>query len=139
MMIKVIFDTNFLLIPATRGVDIFSELERIMDVPYEICILRGTLDELGKIADEQKGKHKNAAQMALNLIRAKKPVVLEDKQKDLKRTLNSNDLIVDDIILEIADNETVVATQDKELKKRLSEKGINFIYLKNRKLIKNVL
>ena len=69
----------------------------------------------------------------------KKLVILETKQKDLKRRLNSNELVVDDILLGIANENMIIATQDKEFKKKMSNKGINYIYLKNRKLVKNVL
>ena len=138
-MIKVVLDTNFLLLPHTMGVDIFEEIKRIMDIPYEICIIKETIDELEKIIKEQKSKHKEAARLALKLIEVKKPVILETKQKDLKRKLISNEIVVDDVIINITDSNFIVATQDKEFKKRLSDKGINYICLKNRKLIKNVL
>jgi len=121
------------------NVDIFAEIQRIMDVPYEICIIQETIDELEKIIKEQKGKHKEAARLALKLIEVKKLVILETKQKDLKRRLISKEIVVDDVIINIVDNNFIVATQDKELKKKLLNKGINCICLKSRKLIKNVL
>ncbi len=138
-MKKVVLDTNFLMIPAIKKVDIFAEIKRIMDEPYKIYIVKESLDELNKIIEEQKGRHREAAKIALALIKAKKPVVLETKQKDLKRKLISNEIVVDDIILEIADEDFIVATQDKAFKKKLADKEINYIYLKNKKLVKNVL
>ena len=138
-MKKIVLDTNFLLIPATKRVDIFSEVKRIMDEPFKIYVFKESLDELRKIIKEQKGKHREAAKIALALIKAKKPIILKNKQKDLKRKLISNEIVVDDIILEIADKDFIVATQDKAFKKRLDDKKINYIYLKNKKLVKNVL
>ena len=138
-MKQVVLDTNFLLIPYTLKVDIFSEIKEIMDLPYEICLLDESLNELNKIIETQSGRHKQAAKFALKLIDLKKLVILETKQKDLKRRLNSNELVVDDILLGIANENMIIATQDKEFKKKMSNKGINYNYLKNRKLVKNVL
>ena len=42
---KIILDTNFLMIPSMFKVDIFSEIERICDFKYELCIVDKTLDE----------------------------------------------------------------------------------------------
>lgn len=122
---KILLDTNFLLIPAQFNVDIFSEIERIADFPYRICILKQTIDELKKIIKEQKGKHRNAAKLALQLI----------KQKDLNTIKNSSKDSVDDIILDIVNPEYIVATQDKELKDRLKRKKIRIITLRAKKYL----
>lgn len=45
---KVILDTNFLLIPGQFKVNVFAEIERVMDVPYHLCIIDKTVDELKK-------------------------------------------------------------------------------------------
>ena len=45
-MKKIIFDTNFALVPAQLKVDIFSEIVRIMDEKYEICVLKETISEM---------------------------------------------------------------------------------------------
>lgn len=140
-MKKIVLDTNFLLLPYTKKIDIFSEIQEIMQEPYQIIVLQPVIDELNKIVNdkEQKGKHKDAAKIGLKLIELKKPIILEIKQKDLKSKLISKEFVVDDVILEIADSDFIVATQDKNFKKKLSDKGINYIYLKNQKLRKNVL
>ena len=139
-MKKIILDTNFLLLPFTRKIDVFSEIERIMYDPYKIIVLKKTVDELKKIQKEQKGKHKHNAKAALDLIKAKKPIILEVKQKDLNRTVNSKDVIADDIIMEISDKNTIVATNDKNLQKNLKNKNIKLLILKKKTLeIKDVL
>jgi uncharacterized protein len=121
---KILLDTNFLLIPAQFKVDIFSEIDRIVDEPYKLYILEKTIDELNKIIKEQKSRHKEAANIALKLI----------KQKGLNTIKNSTNYSVDDIIVDIADD-YVVATQDKELKKRLKEKNIKIITLRAKKYL----
>lgn len=156
-MKEIILDTNFLLLPFTLKIDIFGEIERIMYEPYKIIILKETVKELEKIQKEQKGKHKLNAKAALQLIKAKNLSILDSspqikknrksldesflrKQKDLNRNVNSNDVIADDIILKIVDTNTIVATQDKILQKKLKNKNIRLILLKNKTLeIKDVL
>lgn len=109
-MKKIILDTNFLLIPAQFHVDIFSEIERICDFSYSLNVLDKTLDELNNIIEKQRGKHKQAALLALKLLKAKKVKVIKTKK----------DKYVDDILVDLAkEKETLIATQDTELKKRL--------------------
>ena len=74
--------------------------------------------------------------MALQLLE-KKGV---GKQKSLYMTGNSKKPIVDDIILALADKNHIVATQDRELRKKLTEKCIRTIYARKKSLeIKDVL
>ena len=134
-MLKIIFDTNFLLIPASLKVDIFSEINRIIDEPYELFIVDKTIDELNDIIKNQKGKHREHAKIALQIIKQKNIKVIDVKQKSLYMTANFDEHIVDDILLQIADKNTIIATQDKELKKKLSEKGVKTIILRNKKYL----
>ena len=46
MPIKIYLDTNFLLIPAQFKVDIFEEIERLMDKPYDLYVFDKSLKEL---------------------------------------------------------------------------------------------
>ena len=132
-MLKIIFDTNFLLIPGSLKVDIFSEIDRIIDEPYKLYIVDKTFDELNNIIENQKSKYKEAAKIALQLIKQKDIKIIDVKQKSLYMTIDSGEHIVDDIILQISNKNTIIATQDKELKKRLSEKSIKTIILRNKK------
>ena len=138
-MKKVILDTNFLMIPYIYGIDIFSEIDRLINTEYKVFIVKGTKKELEKIMREQKGKHKAAAKMAIDLIESKNVPVFNkddfknhpDKQKSLYRKKNSKiHKVVDDIILELTNQDIIVATQDKILKKRLKEKKVPIIVLR---------
>jgi len=123
-MKKIILDTNFLLIPAQFHVDIFSEIERICVFSYSLNVLDKTLDELNNIIEKQRGKHKQAALLALKLLKAKKVKTIKTKK----------DKYVDKLLIGLAkDKEIIIATQDKELKKRL-EKPI--IVLRQKKYLK---
>jgi rRNA-processing protein FCF1 len=118
---KIILDTNFLLIPAQFRVDIFREIERICDFPYQIQILDKTIDELNNIILKQKGKHKSAAKLALSIVKA----------KDLKmKTINSSKP-VDEILVELSNKGYIIATSDKEVKQRARR----YITLKQKKYL----
>jgi len=123
-MKEVILDTNFLMAVSQFKVDIFSELKRICDFPYELFIIDKTINELESIIEEQKGKHKAAAKLALAIIKNKKIKKIKTKEGT-----------VDGLILGIADKDTVVATQDMELKRKLRKKRVSLIVLRQKKYL----
>lgn len=118
-MKQVILDTNFFLIPFQFHVDVFSEIRRLMMEPYELCVLDKSLNELMNIASKQKGKSREYAKMAFEL--AGRAMEIE-----------TGDGIVDDLLVDMADENTVVCTQDKELRKRLKEKKAKTIGLRQK-------
>lgn len=120
-MKDIIIDTNFLLIPAQFKVDIFAEISRICLFKYQLYVLDKTIGELDNIVKRQKGRHKKAAELALQLIKSKHLKILA--------THLAGD--VDTILAELAGKGYIVATQDRELKKRLKAK----IMLKQRKYL----
>ena len=123
---KVILDTNFLLIPGEFGVDIFSEINRIMIEPYEVCILKKSMDEL-EILIQRMGKKKEALNAKLGFIMA--------KQKGLKTLRSSSEAYADDELLEFVKANpkgVVVATQDAELKKKILNASGRIIELKQK-------
>jgi rRNA-processing protein FCF1 len=123
-MKKIILDTNFLLIPATLKVDIFSEIEKICDFKYELYVVDSTIEELKHIMESQRGKHRDAARIGLQLIEAK-----------ALKTLPSSQSSTDEAILALADLDCLVATQDKALKKALKQKKVNVIFLRQKKYL----
>jgi len=112
---KILLDTNFLLIPAQFNVDIFSEIDRLMLENYHLFVLDKTIAELKKITADRKQslKHRNAAKLALQLIKAKQVKIIE----------TAEDLPVDDLIARMQ-KDYIVATQDIALKRRLNTKII---------------
>lgn len=126
MLKKIIIDTNFLLIPGQYKVDIFSEIGRIMDEPYELCMVEETVKELERLIMSGNREEKFAAKLGLVLA----------QQKPLKR-LNSSigSVSADDAIVSVSDKDTVVATQDKALRARVREKGAKTIGLRQKKYL----
>lgn len=121
-MKKILIDTNMLLVPFQFKVDIFKEIDRIIDEKYDVFIIDKTIDELEKLIKGGKEKERKAARMALQLI----------KKFNIK-IINTQGDNVDDIIVKLKDKDTIVATMDKELKKRL--KG-DVIVLRQKKYLK---
>ena len=123
-MKKIILDTNFLLIPIQFKVDIFSELDRICDFNYKLYIYANSISELKNIIEKQSQKHKKAAEFALKLIKLKNIEIIKSDEKD-----------VDSLILENFDKDTIIATQDAVLKKKLLRKGASVVILRQKKYL----
>ena len=119
---KIIIDTNFLLIPGNFMVDIIEEIANLADFSYELCIIDKTIDELKNIKGS--GKDKSAVKIALELI-----------NKDLFTIITTNkDKIVDDLILDIAKDEKIaVCTMDKGLKTALKPLKTTIITMRSKK------
>jgi len=117
---KLVMDTNFVMEVARNKIDLERELKRIMEYPYELYIISGTREELKKIAEEQKGKDRGTAKLALEMI------------KDVK-TLEVNGKNVDEKLVDVSDKNTIIATQDRELKKKI--KG-RIIVVRQKKYLK---
>lgn len=123
----IIVDTNFLMVPYRFKVDIFSEFDRICNFSYKMLVFEQSVNELNKIIKEQSGKHKRAAEFALRLIKLKNISLIKSEQED-----------VDALILNSIGKDTVVATQDRELKKELLKKGASVIILRQKKYLELV-
>ncbi len=148
---KVLLDTNFLMLPGTSHLNIFSEIDRVMSDNYVMIVLEPVLDELERIASSENGdvkeEDRRAAKLGRVLVEQKSeenPSFLKkifssntDKRKVLKivggsstKTEGSGD--ADSAILEFSDENTIVATQDKELKKKLKKKNKNIRFIEAR-------
>lgn len=118
-MKKVVVDTNFLMLPYTEGIDIFSELERLIVRKNVLIVPREVTTELERIIDnrESRGRDKTAARIALQLIEKKNMVFIDEKGS------------VDDQIIAYSkkNSDTVVCTNDKELRKKLGKLNVEII------------
>ena len=125
-MKKILLDTNFLLIPYRFKVDIFTQIDKISTFKYGLFVLDKTVEELKNIIEKQRGKDRDAAKIALKLIELKNIGIIK----------TNGDGKTDDAILNMASKEGfVVATQDKDLKRRLINHGVSIIVLKQKKIL----
>ncbi|WP_456367428.1 PIN domain-containing protein [Thermococcus sp.] len=123
----VVPDTNFLLIPGQFGVDIISELHRILDVRFKIVVPNVVLQELEVIERKSRGRDLMAVRMAKKLVERFEKINVGEFGKRP----------IDDQILEFALNNerVIVCTNDRELKRRLRKKGIPVVYLRSKKIL----
>ncbi|HII29573.1 hypothetical protein AUJ69_03600 [Candidatus Woesearchaeota archaeon CG1_02_47_18] len=128
---RVLLDTNFLMIPSEFGIDIFSELERIITGKAEPCVLEGSIGELKRLASGI-GKKSRAAALALKLVEKKGLRILRTA-KLFKAEAYHPTSTVDDMILALAERgNLVVATQDKELKRRLKALDVPIVVMRQK-------
>ena len=122
-MKRVILDTNFLTIPYQFNIDIFEEIDRVVEGEYELITLDCVVYELKKLK-KSRGKNAAAAKVGLILI----------KEKNVK-VIKTNEKKVDNAIYKIADNKTIIATNDRDLIKKLKNKNVKILYLRSKKHI----
>jgi rRNA-processing protein FCF1 len=133
--IRVILDTNFLMVPVRFGVDIKSEIGRIVEASFILTTTPAVVDELRRIKNQVKPSEVKDVDFALSLAETLKKI-------DDVLTLGED---VDDQLLRLAGSGGfLVATTDAELRRRLRSKGLPAIYLRQSRflaidgLIKNI-
>lgn len=117
---KVVLDTNFLLVPYQFGLDVFVEIEHVLEVSHELIVPSGVIGELEKLG-KGKGKEGAAARFALKLLEKNKCTVVPSEGN------------VDDWIFNYAVKEgALVATNDRPLRNRLKNERVKVISLRSR-------
>ena len=120
LTLYVILDSNFLLIPSQFQVDIFEELEKLLNQQFEPVLLNPMYQELLRIAEHGLPKLRQQASLALAL--AEKCGIVSVEMYDRENP--------DDVILRVAKEwRCPVATNDKELRKRLRREGVPVLSL----------
>ena len=123
MAISVILDSNFLMIPAKFPIDIFEGLEKALNQRVEAIVPSPVYDELKRVSATKSIKQARQAREALKL--AEKLKIIEVKPRPREQ--------IDDVILRLASEwGCPVATNDAELRKKLKEKSIPVVYLRQR-------
>ena len=119
---KVLLDSNFLLIPSKFRVDVFKELEIFgKPEPYTLDLV---VREMEKIATK-KGQDSRHAHMGLFLIDSKGVEIIKAKGRNTDNELERIG----------KEGGFIVCTQDRELIKRLRKKGIGVISLRQSKYL----
>lgn len=108
-MKRIIIDTNAWMAIAEFKLDIFTALERDCDFSYKIATLQEVIAELEKIVSEQRARYRQAALLALGIIKVKKIQIISG-------TGNADDLLV-----KHSKEGDLILTQDVALKKRLKK------------------
>lgn len=123
MPLTVVFDTNFLTVPAQFGVDIFTEAERILERKVTFIVLDSIIEELKRNLANTQGAEAVKFRVALDLLERCNVV-------DYRGAL----VPVDDQVLEFCkSNNGILATNDRELRKRATAQGIPVLHLRSKK------
>lgn len=111
------------MVPAQFGVDIFEGMSTLLNRKTEPILLTPTCRELQKIATSKHPKRRLEARLALKLAEKCRIVKAEP----------SADETVDDLIVRLAKKwGYMVATNDRELRKKLKKKMVPVIFLRQR-------
>jgi len=119
LRMKIILDSNMLMVPGQFNVDIFEELGRLGYT--EFIVPKTVLKELNMLKSRYKGKKKASVDVAISL--AERCEILEEEG------------FADDVISKLASKEVAVATNDKRLIKELRGRGVRVVRLRQKKLL----
>ncbi len=114
----VILDTNALMMLFEFSIDLEAELTRLLG-SYCIFVPTIVLDELRLLSEKGKGKQKIIAKSALTLSK---------NYKCMQTHLTGS---VDESLISLAkENDGIVLTNDRELRKKLKEMDLKVIFLR---------
>jgi hypothetical protein len=100
------------------GVDVMSELDRLLQRRYSLVIPKPVVGELKKLAARGKPAERSAARLGIALAKRGKVVNVEGN--------------ADEVILTMACENCVVGTTDAELRRKLRRKGVSVMYLREK-------
>lgn len=122
--VPIIFDTNFLFVTFSYDVDVIREIEKRFGENYNLFIFEGTISELEKIYERKdKSKKKNL------------PLVLKFLDIYNFKIISSDNSYVDKDMIDIANENLIFATSDKNLKRKIRDKKGKIMYLRQKSYI----
>jgi len=121
--LKVILDSNFLFVPAQFRIDVFEGLMNLLNQRFEPILLSSTYQELQTMAEKGSSSRRKQALLALKM--AEKCRVVNVKKSAEKTN--------DEVILRVATEwKCPVATNDRELRRKLRNRDIPVIFLRGK-------
>ena len=121
--VKVILDSNFLFVPSQFHLDIFEELANLLNQRFEPILLSSTQKELQGLAESTSTKKRKQALLALRLAEKCRVIPVEKGSAET----------YDDVIVRVAAEwKSPVATNDRELRRRLRTLGLPVIFLRQK-------
>ena len=120
-MKTIIADTNFLIDCAANKIDMHKELGKALDESFELAILDRTMEELDTLMHGKTKLAKNA-KLAKTILMTKHVT-----------TIMTEGGHVDKLLLKRADENTIIATGDREIKAKLKKKKQPVIVIRQKK------
>ena len=122
MPVKVLLDSNFLMIPLELHIDVFQEIQNLLGKRVEFILIKPVYDELQTLSMGSSKVGRQAA-YALKLAQRCRTMNVEAKARE------STDYVIARVAKEKG---AIVATLDLELRKRLRNISVPVIYLRER-------
>lgn len=122
MPVKVILDSNFLMIPFQFNLDVFQEIEYLLQKKVDFIVPSAVKSELTGIS-ARGGEGSPEASLALQLA---------SRCRVVEVALGPNENVDDAIVKASQKLGAVVATTDIELKKRLRDINVPVVYLRDK-------
>ena len=124
--VKVIFDTNFLLIPIRFGVDIFTEAERVLETIVEFYVTETVLNEIVILKGKSKPSFIRELEFAERLAQQCSILNVGIVPRET----------VDYSLIRVAKNDDyIIATTDTALRRKLREANVRVLYLRQEQFL----
>jgi rRNA-processing protein FCF1 len=121
--LKIILDSNAFFVPFQFNIDIFEELQKLLNRNFDLILIPSVKKELETIASQGRLETKRRAVLALQM--AEKCTLLDDKLDKNRST--------DDLILRAASRYGYpVFTNDRELRDKLRDINVPVIYVRQK-------
>ena len=121
--LKVILDSNALFVPLEFKIDIFAEVERLLNRNVDFILLSPVKRELELLAKKDSPKIRREAVYALKVAEKCKYVAVKEDEK----------LSTDDVIVKVAKAwNSPVFTNDRQLRRRLRDISVPVIYVRQK-------
>lgn len=122
MPVKVILDSNFLMVPFQFNLDVFQEIEFLLQKKVDFIVPSGVKSELTRLS-ARGGEGAAEASLALQLA---------SRCRVVEVALEANETVDDAIVKAAQKLGAVVATNDIELKNRLKLLKVPVVYLRDK-------
>ncbi len=120
-VLKVVLDTNMLMLPIQLNINITAELDKLLELKYEIVVPEGVIDELKKLLNISNPKTRRIAKFALELAKKFKIIPLRPKVGES----------TDQLLVQLAKKKDyIICTCDNKLRRKIREVGAPVIFLR---------
>jgi rRNA-processing protein FCF1 len=121
--LKILLDSNAFFTPLQFKIDIFEELETLLNKRFEPVLLSPVRQELERLSKETSLQTRKNAAFALKLAEKCEVVTIEETGSDK----------VDDVIIKVASGGgCAVFTNDRQLRKKLRDINVPVIYVRQK-------
>jgi len=125
MPVTVVLDTNFIVMPAQFGMDIFTETQNTLERSVNFVILTSVISEIETLAERASRTEKRWFRIAMDFV---------ERCQIIDYQPSKTDLTVDEQLLEyLSETGYILATNDRKLKYSARKMGISVLMLRGKK------